>query len=103
MPGAGPGAGSSNVVGLGVGSSGGVGGVRIPFEPSKEVSKEGGIILIVFLIFFSKFSKINLSNNIINNFGLFIIIIIFFNSFSSSFGLKIISLLKIIFFLTILF
>ena len=103
MPGAGPGAGSDNTVSLSIGSSGGVGRVRIFFEPSEEVDKERGIILIVFSISSSKSSKINLSNNIISNSGLFIMIIIFFNNFSSSFKSKIISLLKIIFFLNYTF
>ena len=93
------GAGSGDAVGLGVGSSGSVRGIKIAFESFKEVNKERGIILIVFFISFSKSLRINLSNNIISNSRFFIIIIIFFNNFLSSFRLKKISLLKIIFFL----
>ena len=75
------GAGSGDAVGLGVGSSGGVRGVRMPFEPSEEVGEEGRIISIIFPISSSKSSKINLSNNIISNSKLFIIIIIFLTAF----------------------
>ena len=93
------GAGSGDAIGLSVRSCGGVRGVRIVFESSEEFSKKKRIILIIFFIFSSKFLSINLFNNIINSSGLFIIIIIFFNNSLNSFRLKIISLLKIIFFL----
>ena len=92
------GAGSGDVVGLGVGSSGGVGGVKMAFEPSEEVSKEEGITSIVSPISSSKSLRINLFNNIISSSKLFIIIIISFNNSLNSFRLKKISLLKIIFF-----
>src|SRR5437764_3122430 len=92
------GAGSGDAVSLGVRSSGGVRGVKMAFESSEEVNKEKGIILIIFSISSSKFLKINLPNNIISNFRLFIIIIIFFNNSLNSFRLKKINLLKIIFF-----
>ena len=69
------------------------------FESSEEVSEEGGIILIVFSISSSKSSRINLPDSIVGSSGLSIIIIISFNSFSSSFRLKKTSLLKTIFFL----
>ena len=92
------GAGSGDAISLGVRSSGGIRGVKMAFESFEEVSEEKGIILIIFSISSSKFSRINLFNNIINNFEFFIIIIIFFNNSSSSFKSKKINLLKIIFF-----
>jgi len=79
--GAEPAADSGDAVGLGVGSDGGVRGVRIAFKPSEEISKKEEIILIISFIFSLKSLRINLFNSIINNFRFFIIIMIFFNNF----------------------
>jgi len=91
-------AGSGNVVRLDISNADDVKEVGIAFELFEEVDNKEGIILIISLIFFSKSSKINLFDNIISNSRFFIIIMIFFNSFLSSFRLKKINLLNIIFF-----
>ena len=72
--------------------------IKIVFKQLEEINNKKEMILIIFLIFSSKSSKINLFNSVIDSSEVFIIIIIFFNSFLSSFKLKNLSLLNIIFF-----
>src|SRR5436190_16923066 len=82
------GAGSGDAVGLGVGSSGGVGGVRMPFEPSEKVGEEGGMTSMVSPISSSKSSKMNPPSGIVDSSGLSMTIIISSNGSSSSFDSK---------------
>ena len=89
---------SGDVVRLGIGNAGGVGGVGIAFELFEKINNKRIIISIIFPIFSSKSSRINLSNNVIGNSGFFIIIMIFFNNSSNSFESKKINSLNIIFF-----
>ena len=92
------GADSRDAVGLGVDNASDVEDVEITFEFSED-SWEREIILIIFFIFSSlKSLRMNLFNNIINNFRIFMIIIIFFKGLFKSFRLKNLNLLNIIFF-----
>jgi len=90
---------SGDLVRRGVDSVSGIKGVEMAFEFSKDINNKNRRILILFFISSSSKSlNINLSNNIINSFKIFIIIIIFFRKSFKSFKLKNLSLLKIIFF-----
>ena len=80
---------SGDVIDLDVESDNNIKKIKIAFKSSnKHFNKNKKRILIIFLISFLKSSRINLFNNIINSFKIFIIIIIFVKDFLNSFKVK---------------
>ena len=93
------GTGSGDSVGRGVGSAGGIEGIEMAFEFSKDINDEGRRTSIVFSISFSsKSSSMNLPDSMVSSFGIFIVIIISSKESSRSFRSKNLNLLKVIFF-----